>query len=63
MYCSATDQLIIARPITVVCDQCKWAGDIRECPERLVSYLDFGGELDYEKEPVCPQCGSPSLDG
>ena len=54
---------MVAKPILVVCDQCKWSGDIRECPERLVSYLDFGGELDYEKEPVCPQCGSPSLDG
>ena len=63
MYFSATDQLMIAKPIPVVCDRCKWSGDIRECPEQPVSYIDFGGELDYEKEPVCPQCGSPTLEG
>ena len=63
MYLSATDQLIIAKPITVVCDHCQWSGDIRECPTRLVDYLDFSGEIDFEKEAVCPQCGSPSLDG
>ena len=62
MYQSATDHLIIAKPILVVCDRCKWSGDIRECPTRLVSYMDSGGELDYEKEPVCPQCGSPSFE-
>ena len=63
MYLSATDQLIIAKPIPVVCDRCKWAGDIRECPTEPVGFLTYGGEVDYEKEPVCPQCGSPTLDG
>ena len=62
MELSATDQLIIANPITVVCARCKWAGDMRECPTRLVGYMDFGGELDYEKEPVCPQCQSPNFE-
>ena len=49
-------------PILVVCDRCKWSGDIRECPTRPCSYLDCGGEIDYEMEPVCPVCNSPSFE-
>ena len=62
MLDTLTIKQIQDNPILVVCQHCKWSGDIRECPTRLVSYMDFGGELDYEKEPVCLQCGNPNLE-
>ena len=46
-------------PITVECSECHWAGDIRECPTRPVGFLGYGGEIDYELEPVCPVCRCP----
>lgn len=49
-------------PIPVVCQQCKWSGDLRECPTEPVGFLTCSGEVEYEKEPVCPVCRSPNFD-
>lgn len=54
-----TLRLIERNPILVECERCHWAGDIREAEQTFTAYLDGSGELDYEKEAVCPNCKSP----